>query len=91
MNKTIKEQAMAYMAGNLNCQQVAELVTEYLDSALPIGTRLRFHMHLGLCFACRNYLQQMKYTIETVGKIPAEPISPEIREALLQRFRGWKK
>ena len=91
MGKNLKEQVMSYMVGNLSCQNVAEIITEYLEGAMPLSTRIRFHMHLGLCSACRNYLKQMKYTVQTLGKLPAEPISPEMREALLQRFRHWKK
>ena len=91
MNNNLKQQAMAYMAGNLTCQNVAEVVTEYLEGAMPFSTRIRFHMHLGLCLACRTYLKQMKYTVQTLGKLPSEPISPQIREELLRRFRHWKK
>ncbi|WP_447968212.1 zf-HC2 domain-containing protein [Nitrospira sp. M1] len=91
MNRNFKQQAMTYMAGNLTCQNVASIITDYLEDAMPFSTRLRFHLHLGLCFSCRNYLKQMKYTIQTLGKLPTEPIAPEIREELLHRFRHWKK
>ncbi|MGB0910097.1 MAG: zf-HC2 domain-containing protein [Nitrospirales bacterium] len=91
MDKNLKDHLMSYMVGNLSCQGVSEIVTEYLEGAMPWSTRIRFHMHLGLCSACRNYLQQMKYTVQTLGKIPAEPISPQVRDALLKRFKDWKK
>ncbi len=91
MDKSLKEQVMSYMVGNLSCQDVAEIITEYLEGEMSVPKRIRFHMHVGLCKDCRNYLQQMKYTVQTLGKIPAEPISPETREALLERFRDWKK
>ncbi len=91
MDKSLKDHLMTYMVGNLSCQDVAEVITEYLEGAMPWSTRIRFHMHLGLCNACRNYLKQMKYTVQTLGKLPTDPISPEVREALLRQFRNWKK
>ena len=91
MDRSFKQQVMSYMLGNFTCQEVASLMTDYLEGAMPLSTRIRFHMHLGLCFACRNYLKQMKYTVQTLGRLPSEPISPQVREALLQRFREWKK
>ena len=49
------------MAGNFTCREIAELITDYLEGSLTLTQRLRFQMHMGLCFACRNYLRQMKY------------------------------
>jgi len=82
---------MSYMAGNLTCREIAQLVTDYLDDSLTFRDRLRFQMHLGLCFACRNYLRQMKYTIATLHQLPPEPVPPHVKEELIKRFRTWKQ
>ncbi len=82
---------MAYMAGNFSCREIAELVTDFLEGSLTLSERLRFHLHIGMCFACRNYLRQMKYTITTLGELPSEPVPPEVKDELLKRFRNWKK
>ncbi len=91
MDKNFKEQLMGYMAGNFTCKEVAALITDYLDGSFSLSQRLRFQMHMGLCMACRNYLSQMKYTVATLGKLPTEPVPPEVKEALMNRFRAWKK
>ena len=91
MEKPLRNVVMAYMAGNLTCKQVAEAVTGYLENSLTFWERVRFQMHLGMCFGCRNYLNQMKHTIQTLQKLPTEPIPPQIRDELLERFRNWKK
>ncbi len=91
MEKNFKQQLMGYMAGNFTCQEVAQLITEYLEGTFSLSQRLRFQMHIGLCFACRNYLHQMKYTVATLGQLPTEPVPPEIKEALMHKFRTWKK
>lgn len=91
MDNNLKYAVMDYMAGKLTCKQVTEAVTDYLEGALSFWDRLRFHMHLGMCFACRRYLRQMKYMIQTLGKLPSEPIPPKVRDELIQRFRNWKR
>ena len=91
MENNFKYAVMDYMAGKLSCKQVSEAVTDYLEGALTFFDRLRFQMHLGMCFACRNYLRQMKQTIRTLGKLPAEPIPSKVRDELLERFKDWKK
>ena len=90
MDKNFKQQLMGYLAGNFSCKEVAALITEYLDGSLTLFKRIRFQMHLGLCFACRNYLRQMKYMVATLRQLPSEPMPTHVKEALLERFRSWK-
>ncbi|MEX0830297.1 MAG: anti-sigma factor [Nitrospirales bacterium] len=90
MDKNFKQQLMTYMAGNFSCMEIAALITDYLDGALTLSQRVRFHIHLGLCLACRNYLRQMKYTVATLHKLPSEPVPPQIKEELMERFHTWK-
>lgn len=75
----------------LTCQQLTELVTDYLEGRQPLMQRLRFELHLGMCVHCRAYLRQMKATIRTIGALPPEPLPPEICAALMERFREWRK
>ena len=86
-----KQVVTDYMAGKLTCKQLTEVITDYLEGTLSFWDRLRFQMHLGMCHACRNYLRQMKMTIQTLGQLPADPIPPHVREELLSRFRNWKR
>ena len=89
--KGIKAEMMHLMAGNMSCQELSELLTEYLEGSMPFLQRVRFQVHLGFCRGCRNYLRQMKITIQTLGKLPVEPMPPAIRDEMLRRFRNWKK
>lgn len=91
MDMNFRSTLMKYMAGNFTCQEVAQLMTDYLEGSLSFPERVRFQLHLGLCFACRNYLRQMKYTVATLRQLPPEPIPPHVREELLNRFRTWKQ
>jgi hypothetical protein len=42
------------------------------------------------CSGCQNYLEQMRKTIQVVGKLREDHLTPESKAALLQRFRHWK-
>lgn len=72
----------------LTCQQLTELITEYLEGRMSLWRRARIQMHLGMCRHCRAYLKQMKATIVTLGGLPPEPIPPDIKAELLRRFRN---
>ena len=73
------------------CQELVELVTDYLDDRLSPADRARFEAHLEQCEACRAYLDQFRATIRALGRLPQESLSPEARTALLNAFRGWSK
>lgn len=91
MDTNLKQKLMRYMVGNFSCHEIAQLITDYLDGSLTLKERVRFQLHLGLCFACRNYLRQMKYTIATLRQLPPEPVPQHVKEELLERFRTWKQ
>ena len=76
---------------DLPCQELVELVTDYLENRLPHATRARFETHLTQCSGCRTYLEQMRQTVRALGRLPSESIEPEARDRLLQVFRDWKR
>lgn len=75
----------------LPCQELVELVTEYLEDRLSPIDRARFEAHLEQCEACRTYLDQFRATLTALGRLPEESLSAEARAALLAAFRGWTK
>lgn len=75
----------------LPCQELVELVTDYLEDRLSPVDRERFEAHLEQCEACRTYLEQFRATIRALGRLPEESLSAEARTALLNAFRGWAK
>ena len=74
----------------LNCKELVELVTDYLENSLPPAERLRFEEHLGKCSGCRTYLAQMRQIVQAVGRLTEDNIEPAARDDLLQLFRHWK-
>jgi anti-sigma factor RsiW len=74
----------------LTCKELVELVTEYLEGKLSMGDQKRFSEHLALCDGCQAYLQQMRVTMATLGRLTEESISEKAKERLLRAFRSWK-
>lgn len=75
----------------LTCREMVELVTEYLEGAMPPRERAIFEAHLAVCPGCTAYFEQMKQTIRLLGKLPEDSIEPEARDTLLHAFRNWKR
>ena len=71
------------------CEQLVELVTDYLDGVLDPVVAARFDVHLMECDGCTNYLEQFRSTISTLGRIPPDQFDESFRERLLDTFRGW--
>jgi len=74
----------------MDCDELVELVTAYLDHALEDEARARFEQHLQACDGCENYLQQFRVTIATLGKIRDNQLDPAFRDRLLTAFRHWR-
>jgi anti-sigma factor RsiW len=73
---------------DLNCDELVELVTDYLESALDEETENRVSDHLAGCDGCTTYVDQIRQTITTVGSSPPDvELTDEAREALLAAFR----
>jgi anti-sigma factor RsiW len=78
-------------AGDLTCRELVEIVTDYLEGALPASERERFESHLRQCAKCTTYLQQMESTIAVMGTLTENGIEPAARDHLLHLFRDWHR
>lgn len=78
------------MKSGMDCNELVELVTSYLDGSLDPDTRARFDVHLTECVDCENYLRQFRATVDTLGKISDEGLDPAFRDRLLNAFRDWR-
>jgi anti-sigma factor RsiW len=78
-------------SNELTCQELVELVTDYLEGSLPSGERARFAAHLADCDYCIGYIEQMRLTIRALGRLSEDHIAPDARERLLAQFRDWKR
>jgi len=73
----------------LSCRELVELVTDYLEGAMPARERRRFERHIAGCPHCTAYLEQLRTTLDVLGTIGEDDIEEPVREDLLAAFRGW--
>ena len=75
----------------ISCQELVELVTDYLEGRLPSAERKRVERPLRGCDGCTRYLEQLRVTIRLTGTLTPDDLSPEAESALLQAFRDWHR
>lgn len=78
-------------ASPLVCRWAVSHMTEYLEEALDGPRRAQLEAHLGSCEACRADLTELQRTIRVLGELPPEPLSDDMRERLLEIYRGWHR
>ena len=74
---------------HITCREVVELVTGYLEHALPAGETALFEQHLNFCEGCVWYVEQMRGTIDAAGRLTEGDVPAAARDRLLAAFRGW--
>jgi len=69
------------------CAELVELVTAYLDDALPAADRARLEAHLARCDDCTAYVAQFTQTVRALSALPDEDLEPAALDTLLAIFR----
>jgi len=74
----------------LVCREFVELVTDYLEGALPDSERARFEAHLAECDGCEGYLEDVRRMVDSLHVLPSPPPDQHTRDALLSAFRDLR-
>jgi predicted anti-sigma-YlaC factor YlaD len=75
----------------LSCQEVVEILGDYLEGTMPPEDRVRLDEHLAECDGCTAYLDQLRTTIRLSGRLSQEAVAPEAMAPLLEAFRAWRR
>ena len=78
------------MAEDLDCRDVVEVVTDYLEGDLAPDHRHRFDRHLAACEDCQVYLEQLRTVLRVAGRPTVDAVPPETMAGLLRAFRDWR-
>ncbi len=71
----------------VSCQQLVELVTDYLEGQLGADREDALDAHLRLCDGCDAYVEQMRQTVIALrGLADGEAIDAHTREAVIAAF-----
>lgn len=66
----------------LNCREITDRASDYLDGDLSRGQRMGVHMHLLMCRHCRRLVRQLSRLRQTLARRPP-PVSEE-------QYRRWR-
>jgi len=72
----------------IDCRHFVELVTAYLENALDEETTQLLDAHLDLCHPCIVYVEQMRDTVATLGRVPMGSLPAHVKSALLDALRA---
>jgi anti-sigma factor RsiW len=75
----------------LSCQEVVELLGDYLEGAMAPADRARLEEHLADCEGCAAYLEQLRATVRLSGRLPDEAVPAAAMAPLLAAFRAWRR
>ena len=78
---------------DIDCIELVELVTDYLDAVLADADSIRFEHHVGICPGCAEIVEQFRAVIVATGALrPADAVAvpPATRDQLLGIFRDWR-
>ena len=78
------------VAEEISCQELVELVTDYLEGALAPEDVARFDEHVAACPGCEIYVEQMRSTI-AVTQAAGGSVEPSAVEPLLDAFRDFRR
>jgi anti-sigma factor RsiW len=74
-------------ADDLACKEAVEIVTDYLEGALPTAGGRRLERHLETCPGCTEYLEQMRTLAASLPGLAEGSLPAAMRERLIAAFR----
>jgi anti-sigma factor RsiW len=75
----------------MTCQELTEVLTDYLEGVMPPEQVAELEAHLELCEGCATYVEQMRETIRAVHALHPEHVEATVPDDVLAAFRAWKR
>jgi len=64
------------------CQDIIELLSDYMDGQLPAARRVDLEAHLALCTACLEFMQSLRETQGRVRNLRCDDMPVEVHDRL---------
>jgi predicted anti-sigma-YlaC factor YlaD len=75
---------------DITCRELVEVVTDFLEGALPVEERDLVERHLAMCTWCQTYLDQMQHALAVAGRLREDDVPPPMLDALVRAFRAQR-
>ena len=91
-----KQRCIAWIWGlTPNCADMSRLASQSLETALPLGLRLKMRLHFLVCVWCNRYFKQLTFLHEAAlrleqraGDLPGRGLSPEAKRRIVQHLQN---
>ena len=76
-------------SAGIECRQIAELLTDYVEGRLPPATRELIDWHIDGCGPCVAFVNTFRSTVKAVRTLAeAPPVPPELKQRLIAVLRS---
>jgi hypothetical protein len=76
-------------SAGIECRQIAELLTDYVEGRLPPATRELIDWHIDGCGPCVAFLNTFRSTVKAVRTLAdPPPVPPELKQRLIAVLRS---
>lgn len=82
----------------LRCKDATQLISQSMDTSLPIVKRIRLRLHLRICVWCARYERQLLLIRQALRRLdaagdrpeapPGETLSEDTRERIRESLRN---
>ena len=73
---------------DVQCREVVDVLTDYLEGALPAEERAALEQHLLLCQGCSRFVDQLRTSIALTGRLQEADVPPQVMDRVLLMLRG---
>ncbi len=82
---------MTTEADEMQCKELIELVTEYLEGTIAEAERQQLDSHTAECAWCERYIEQTRQVIGALATLDEGAADNEAWERALASFRGRQR
>jgi hypothetical protein len=54
----------------ISCKEASRLISQEMDSSLPVWERVRLRVHLAICDACSNFSRHLRFLRRAIKRLP---------------------
>jgi anti-sigma factor (TIGR02949 family) len=76
--------------GGIDCRHAVELVYDYLEGTLAAADVARLEQHLAACPPCVRYVDEVRASIEVIGRLDPEAVPADVRDDLVEVMRRFR-
>ena len=75
-----------FRKGELDCEDVVDYSSAYIENDLKPDKRSAFQAHLSKCGPCQAFVVTLSSTIGAVGRLPGISAPSALKQSLLERI-----